>query len=950
MTTNTAYTGSYSFDLKDNYFYQATVVQTATASGSYNGYRSSSRVLPTSGNDQVLTSFYFTNGPLGHFYYVTTNLMDKGSRSVADAGLYHFTTQTNYVKDTNTVDIGFHYVATTNDVPYDFDRTNVWTVSDGVPDYIEDRNGNGTKDAAETDWMDPDTDYDGRSDGQEWTAGTNPLDASDLTQVRLAYWNFNSTNWLGDSGQTWITNVSTTNVNGIATPSGPTSALMMTNTDSILVYRDVETNGVANINLRSGSVSFWFKPNWTTKDIGNGPGDQARLIQLGNFANTPTGWWTLMVNSDGTELRFYTATNGIGFETNLVTADIFWYSNIWNQVVFTYDTNETKLYLNGFLAATGSGIPYYPGSDIRNRGLVIGANYLANYQCNGAIEDVETYNFTITDTTVQQNYQTNAAKRVTGLRLSLNGDSTFTTLWRDLSGNTNHAFQLDTNFQPQFVGGVLNGHTVARFDGTNDLFTLSTFKTNLVLFGAEIFYLHKSSRDTQQTNGFSSFGNAGSGGDNVRYPDSGGNILDNFGSQTRNVTYSPIQDLRQFHLYDVVSIPGEWSSRVNGLLYFTRASGSPNVVSFKAQPVIGAATASATGVNCFAGDIAEILMYDHKLTDGEREVVTIYLNGKYAYITNVISTPTNLQSYAVSSNQINVTWNGAVTNFGIIYHLERKTNGGPFRRVADVVNAMSYFDKNLATNTEYFYRVFAENDVAVTGYSNTNTATTYSNRVEFLLSDVRCWYRADGVVARATTNNTVAFWIDESTNRIHLYQTNLTNQALLIVDTTNLNNRPVVRFDNSENMLLTNAIYGLTEAEIFAVPKCNAAVGVDSGFWDLGSTPTTRFVTADNMIYDNFCVNSPYGWGVTNNMHNYNLYNVSVNSNWTARINGIVSPNILNAYTNFLDGSSILAIPYQHYQFNGDFAEVLLFRRALSTNERATINNYFYQKYGIQGQ
>jgi hypothetical protein len=46
------------------------------------------------------------------------------------------------------VDIGFHYVAVdpSTGLPYDTD-------GDGVPDYLEDRNGNGTVDSGETDWQ-----------------------------------------------------------------------------------------------------------------------------------------------------------------------------------------------------------------------------------------------------------------------------------------------------------------------------------------------------------------------------------------------------------------------------------------------------------------------------------------------------------------------------------------------------------------------------------------------------------------------------------------------------------------------------------------------------------------------------------------------------------------------------------------------------------------------------
>jgi len=86
-------------------------------------------------------------------------------------GLYHFTTQTNQVKETNSVvDIGYHYVAVDgNNVPLDND-------SDGLPDYLEDSNGNGSYAAGDlADWQDADSDDDGMNDGLERLQGRNPL-------------------------------------------------------------------------------------------------------------------------------------------------------------------------------------------------------------------------------------------------------------------------------------------------------------------------------------------------------------------------------------------------------------------------------------------------------------------------------------------------------------------------------------------------------------------------------------------------------------------------------------------------------------------------------------------------------------------------------------------------------------------------------------------------------
>ena len=103
--------------------------------------------------DIVLSTFAWQAGPLGDYYQPASSpLLGAGSRTADLAGLYHFTVTTNLVngieiKETNSVvDIGYHYVAVNaSGVPVDTD-------GDGVPDYIEDGNGNGSQDPNEPPW------------------------------------------------------------------------------------------------------------------------------------------------------------------------------------------------------------------------------------------------------------------------------------------------------------------------------------------------------------------------------------------------------------------------------------------------------------------------------------------------------------------------------------------------------------------------------------------------------------------------------------------------------------------------------------------------------------------------------------------------------------------------------------------------------------------------------
>jgi hypothetical protein len=87
--------------------------------------------------------------PNGRRFYLPSGLalLNAGSQYATNAGLYHYTTTTNQVKEAGTtVDIGFHHVALTNGT------VTVDTDADGLPDYAEDANGNGVVDSGETGW------------------------------------------------------------------------------------------------------------------------------------------------------------------------------------------------------------------------------------------------------------------------------------------------------------------------------------------------------------------------------------------------------------------------------------------------------------------------------------------------------------------------------------------------------------------------------------------------------------------------------------------------------------------------------------------------------------------------------------------------------------------------------------------------------------------------------
>jgi len=145
---------------KDNLFDKIAFEQDTTASldHDFNGYwkrlpselesGQTDRLAPNAANDKVLTSApYYQSGPLGSYYLPASGLLyNGGSRTPGQAGLYHYTTRIDQTKDgvetPSVVNIGLHYVATvsySSTQPKDTD-------SDGIPDWIEDADGDGVWD------------------------------------------------------------------------------------------------------------------------------------------------------------------------------------------------------------------------------------------------------------------------------------------------------------------------------------------------------------------------------------------------------------------------------------------------------------------------------------------------------------------------------------------------------------------------------------------------------------------------------------------------------------------------------------------------------------------------------------------------------------------------------------------------------------------------------------
>ncbi|MSU58659.1 MAG: hypothetical protein EXS35_10865 [Pedosphaera sp.] len=808
---------------------------------------------------------------------------------------------------------------------------------------VDDADGEGLPDVYEvlvshTDPNDPDTDYDGRSDSEELVENTLPLNASSFTPVRLGYFRFNTTNWLGERGQSPLV---ATNLQ--LADAWITKAVQVTNTTAVLKYRTVETDGKANINLRSGSVRFWFKPLWNS---GTGTGAAGKLIEVGSKgAGTTNDWWSLFFNATGNALNFASQTNNMAEVTNL-TAGVSFTSNNWYQLVLTYTNGACVLYTNGVLCATNAGSLPYPGLATRTNGFTIGSDTVSDSQAKGVFEDLETFNYPLNANDVLENFQlTQPPDLIPNLRLWLKADAGVVTNapgnrvdpWRDQSGNANDARQIDVNTEPLYVSNGVNGKPAIYFPGTNyfslpnalftnanaaEIFVVLKVETNLPTTGRGLWYM---------------------GANNVYYPNVGGTIVDNFCTGGLN-TETPSQSLQEPHIYNVVSRTNEWTSRINGNVHYSRNDAGVQFKSSSIRLGNGAGTS-------FAGHIAEVLLYTRALTPAERLAVGTYLGQRYNLFTNAPAAPTNLTARAVSTNQVSLTWSNLLSDTNISFTVQRRTASGVYHIIATPQNALSYLDSALAAGTQYYYRVKAANYAGESAYVAETNVTTLTTTTAVPLESLKLWLKADCGHGFGAVN----CWVDQTTNNNSAYFNTARASGPPRWNGFNTNGHPVLSFFGTNAFELPAFLASATQAEAFVVVRSfgTTASNWASLWWMSAQSIDSRYPYSSNTVWDNFgrtagAAQFSSGLSDFTRMHLYNP--MSKTNEWSAAFNNGgryvesgTTPSFPPTYSLLGRGASTVS-EFLH----GEVSEVLIFNRELTAAERGTVStNYLNKRFNL---
>ena len=353
-----------------NCAFDSTTFSMSSGGGSTNGYHTdynsfllnSNRTLYAGAHDLTITNGYMWQSSwLGNFYLPPNSpLIDKGSTNANLLGLYQFTTQTNQMKETNSiVDIGYHYVAT------DIYGNPLDSNGDGIPDYLQDTNGDGLVDNGESPWMPPPailTQPASQSIALSSNASFTVLAVS-LTPMGCQWYLYGSNLLVGaTSFSLSITNVQTTNAGNysvvITNAAGSTTSSVATLT---VLVGPVITIQPTNITAIQGStVAF------TVSATGSTPLNyqwQFNGTNLGGVITTIAGSTNAGYSGDGGAATnaglnnpFAAAVDGVG---NLYIADS--YDNVirkvsTNGVITTVAGNGTEAYSGDGGTATNASL------------------------------------------------------------------------------------------------------------------------------------------------------------------------------------------------------------------------------------------------------------------------------------------------------------------------------------------------------------------------------------------------------------------------------------------------------------------------------------------------------------------------------------------------------------------------------------------------------------------
>jgi hypothetical protein len=219
----------------------------------------------------------------------------------------------------------------------------------------------------------------------------------------------------------------------------------------------------------------------------------------------------------------------------------------------------------------------------------------------------------------------------------------------------------------------------------------------------------------------------------------------------------------------------------------------------------------------------------------------------------------------------------------------------------------------------------------------------------------RLWLRADAGTSTTTDGQPVSGWNDQSGNGNNATQGTSANQPLFIASEPLANNRPVLRFDGSNDWMQTGTHITDNVGTLMIVARKTAGFGgyltifTSQDFLMLGRTPSQDVWGAYNDGGERlFTPGTSIG---VNSSAAFRILGYRQNGSGAGQLalflNGTISTTLHNGGGNSKTITTIGSNngPIQQ-NFPGDIAEVIFYRAPINAAQRIIVENYLSAKYG----
>jgi len=280
--------------------------------------------------------------------------------------------------------------------------------------------------------------------------------------------------------------------------------------------------------------------------------------------------------------------------------------------------------------------------------------------------------------------------------------------WKNFRNTDQKAIQPDPNSRPVWAATAFNGGPSVQF-GDGAFLELPAVLSNAT--SAEVYIVLQSATNAPPANqGLWRFNNSGP----TWFPDTNGAVADAFGSESARASLPPLPELTAPLLYTVSASPGLWQSRMNGPVKQWLTN---NSALFDGVPLLGRSTGGAS--EPFAGQIAELLVFDRALSEGERLSVRNALALKHSLNLDLPAVPSALILTRTNGNERLLSWtalSGSENGLESHFVIERQADtNGPFLPLIGLPRSDSGFlDTSGLTGIEHRYRLKAVNSVGET--------------------------------------------------------------------------------------------------------------------------------------------------------------------------------------------------------------------------------------------